>query len=416
MIEIHGLVQGASLDDELKELQRDISRAYETPIGALYAPSDKEAIKIIKQTAQRMKQLNPTLFLLVGIGGSAQGAQALVQALHGLYGNATKPVRFYCADTIDNDLNTALLFLVRQELEQGGKVLLCIISKSGKTVETLINGSLFLELLKALHPTDYTKYLIIITDRGSVLEEYARTCGYELLTIEPLVGGRYSVFTAVGLFPLMMLGIDTDTFCEGATDFLENPQDAAVSASTIYSHYIKGYLIHDIFLFSPDLAMLGNWYKQLIGESLGKKFSCEGSIVEIGITPTVSLGTVDLHSVIQLYLAGPRNRITTFVSVKEEADDLLVPDTGLTNLVQGLAGRPVTAVKRALFEGVMAAYKSEGRPFMSTVLTQKDSYSIGRWMMMKMVETILLGRLLDINPFDQPAVELYKQNARQFMS
>ena len=106
---------------------------------------------------------------------------------------------------------------MRQELEQGGTLLLCIVSKSGKTVETLINGALFLELLKAFHPDDYAKYLIIITDRGSALEDYARTVGCELLTIEPQIGGRFSVFTAVGLFPLMMLGIDTESFCSGAT-------------------------------------------------------------------------------------------------------------------------------------------------------------------------------------------------------
>ena len=93
---------------------------------------------------------------------------------------------------------------------------------------------------------------------------------------------------------------------------------------------------------------------------------------------------------------------------------MLVPDTPLMDLVPGLAGCSITFIKHALMHGVMAAYKQEGRPFMSTVLPQKDPYFLGQWMMMKMIETILLGGLFDINPFDQPAVELYKQSARQF--
>ena len=118
----------------------------------------------------------------------------------------------------------------------------------------------------------------------------------------------------------MMLGIDTDAFCAGAAEAVATPREAGLSAATIYSHYKIGYLIHDLFLFSPELAMLGNWYKQLIGESLGKKYGCDGTVLEVGITPTVSLGTVDLHSVIQLYLAGPVIELPTFVSVKKESE------------------------------------------------------------------------------------------------
>ena len=107
--------------------------------------------------------------------------------------------------------------------------------------------------MKAFHPDDYAKYLIIITDRGSALEDYARTVGCELLTIEPQIGGRFSVFTAVGLFPLMMLGIDTESFCSGATQAVAAPEEAGFTAATIYGHYKKGYLIHDLFFSRLNL-------------------------------------------------------------------------------------------------------------------------------------------------------------------
>ncbi len=409
--------------DEIGIIKKALQRGYETPYGALSASSDKATLTTIKAVVLKIKKKAPTLLMLVGIGGSNMGTLALAQALLGSFFNERDPVmRLYCADTIDSEYTGALLTIVEEELKKGGTVLLCIITKSGTTTETVINGSLFLELLKKYRPLEYRDHVVLITDAGSPLASVAPTQGYTLLEIPALVGGRFSVFSAVSLFPLGLLGIDTDEVCQGASAMLEiclnedlQRNEAARTALTLFAHYHHGYDIHDLFPFSPDLVMLAQWYKQLIGESLGKKYDRHGRLVEVGIAPTVSVGTVDLHSVVQLYLAGPRTRITTFIIQEGEHKILQVPDNEYSAVIPGLPGKSVTVVKEAIFKGVLEAYKQERRPFMVVDLANNPGHNIGAFMMMKMVETLFLGRLFGIDPFDQPAVELYKEETRRLL-
>ncbi|MBA2307566.1 hypothetical protein H0W26_05530 [Candidatus Dependentiae bacterium] len=409
-----------TLLSEIDIIKDSLSREYETPYGCLYTPFDEGSFSACQTLAERLKTRNPTLFILVGIGGSNMGALAVVQAMKGSRYYEGPPLRFYCADTIDNDATKSLIREIERELEEGGVPVLCIITKSGSTTETLINGALLYECIKKYRPLDYHEYIIVISDEGSALYSVADAMGCERLPVPPAVGGRYSVFSAVGMFPLMMMGIDGASFARGSRLMLErclskdsNENEAAASATTIFNAYLAGCVIHDIFVFSPALAMLGYWYKQLIGESLGKKHDSTGALVEVGISPTVSLGTVDLHSVVQLYLAGPRIRLTTFLSFDHEPTDLEVPDNHISGVLQGLAGRSVTFVKDTIQTGVMQAYATEKRPFMDLTLAYKSSEKLGEFMMMKMVETIFLARLFSINAFDQPAVELYKEQARK---
>jgi len=354
--------------------------------------------------------------MLVGIGGSNMGTLAVLQAL-----GKKKDSDFLCADTIDEQYTTSLLEQFRATLAAGHKVLLCIVTKSGATPETIINGSLFLEVLKEYHPDDYAKYVVAITDEGSSLCTLAQKEGFAYLEIPRLVGGRYSVFTPVGLFPLMLLGIDVQGLCKGAEKALRSCLDesleineAALNALSLFAHYKKGYTTHNLFVFSPYLVQLANWYKQLIGESLGKKESTKGELVEVGFTPLVSLGTTDLHSVVQMYLAGPRTMFTSFLFFDDEPQALTIPHNSLSETIQGMPGRSVTSVKSAIIQGTIAAYKKQQRPSLVTDL-EHTAESIGSFLIIKMVETMLLGRLLSINPFDQPAVELYKQETREIL-
>jgi glucose-6-phosphate isomerase len=410
----------ATILEEIQLLQDALKQGYDTPYGAFYAPQDSHAIDVIKNLALTLQKSQPTLLMLVGIGGSNMGTLAVAQALLGNF-NGGKGIKFYCADTIDNDYTQELLKIFEDELMLGGSVILCIVTKSGTTAETIINAALFYELLKKYRPNDYAEHTVYITDASSPLVTVAVQQGSWLLEIPKNVGGRFSVFTAVGLFPLALLGIDIDDFCRGAavmlSEMLEHGEksEAARTAATLFSHYERGYVIHDIFPFTPEFVFLAQWYKQLIGESLGKKYDLAGRLVEVGITPTVSIGTTDLHSVVQLYLAGPHNRITTFIKVLHESENVVVPDNELGRIIPGLARRSVTFIKNAIFTGVTAAYKKESRPFMIVELPDKSSYHLGAFMMMKMIETLFLARLFSINPFDQPAVELYKEETRRVL-
>lgn len=402
---------------------------YDTPYGALAAPYDGELIQKCKYLAAQINLNPPSLVVLAGIGGSSMGSLAILQAMleqepGGLLyvkrpGNQS--TRFICADTIDNDLSTAYLSLVEKELAEKRRVLLIIVTKSGTTTETIINGSLFLDCLKKHNTTTYHEDVVIITDAASPLEKIAVQEKFALLTIPKAVGGRFSVFTAVGLFPLALMGIDIDSFCEGArgelTSLLNLEMDSprVDDALMIADYYEKGFCIHDLFVFSPRLQMLAQWYKQLIGESLGKKDTVDGEIVHIGITPTISLGTSDLHSVVQLYLAGPRNRITTFLAIRNEPETVIVPENVLSSTLTGLQRSSITFTKHAIFQGVSAAYQKEGLPIHARAFDYKNVSDLGAYMLAKMVETIFLAAIWKINPFDQPAVELYKQETRAFL-
>lgn len=411
------------VQDEMETIKKLLEQGYTSPYAALLTPSDSDALASVVRVTQQLQALRPTLLLLIGIGGSNMGTLAITQALLGSFYNDTCPeLNFYCADTIDNDMQEMLLKRIEGELLQSGTVLLCLVTKSGTTTESLINGSLFIELLKKHRPLDYDKYVVCISDADSPLRGVAQKKGFTFLEIPKNVGGRFSVFSTVGLLPLTVLGIDTDALCKGAYDMLteslhqKEKSAAAQSALMLNSYYQKGYDIHALFVFSPDLLMLGNWYKQLIGESLGKKFDRKGNAIEAGMTPLVSVGTTDLHSVAQLYLAGPRTTITTFIDCERENTILTVPVNEVSEITHGLAGKSVTSIKKAIFQGVTEAYADEQRPFMVCTLEEKNAYQLGQFMMMKMIETLLLARLWNINPFDQPAVELYKSRAQDLMN
>jgi glucose-6-phosphate isomerase len=409
---------------EIESINQALGLGYTTDYAALNLPTDKQIVPLIDSAVRKIKDMHPTMLIVIGIGGSNLGTLAVFQALYGtLYNISHEGIKFHCADTIDDDMLTVLLMLAERELKLNNTIIITIVTKSGTTAETLINGALFIQLLKKYQPDGAHNTIVVITDKDSPLWYSAYREGYHLLEIPKLVGGRYSVLSAVGLFPLALMGVDIKQLLAGALAMrticvskLLEQNSSALSALIIYNYYLQGITIHDTFIFSPDMAMLGAWYRQLVGESLGKSHDHTGKLVEVGITPTVSIGTTDLHSVVQLYLGGPRDKITTFVVLAQEHQHLMVPYDPILDPVSELGGKSVTYVKQAIFKAVTRAYEKEKRPFMTIILPDKSAYALGQFIMMKMCEIIYLGNLLGVNVFDQPAVELYKEETRKILS
>jgi glucose-6-phosphate isomerase len=161
-------------------------------------------------------------------------------------------------------------------------------------------------------------------------------------------------------------------------------------------------------LFSTDLESLGKWYRQLMAESIGKK--------GIGLTPTVSIGSTDLHSMVQLYLGGPKDKLTNFVSAHFNTE-LKVPYYPEYNeLVPHLQKKELNHIMHAILYGTKAAYKKHKRPFTETRLDGKNAYAIGAYLQLKMTEIIMLAHLFKVNPFDEPEVESYKKETRHVLS
>lgn len=413
---------GEKLQAEIERIAAAQKSGYDSDYASIILAKDKKLRQAVHALAQEKMQLQPTALVVIGIGGSNLGTVAVLEAVYGKFYNEQQPdIKVYFADTVDTDHVYDIVLLVEQELEKGNNVIVAMMSKSGATMETVANAEIFIYLLKKCRPEDYHRYMVAITDEGSKLWDLAGAHRFDRCAIPARVGGRYSVFSAVGLFPLAMIGVDINQLHAGAesmisactnADIFTNP--AALSAAILFLNYQKGFFIHDTFLFSVDLESLGKWYRQLIGESIGKTRKADGA--PVGITPTVSIGSTDLHSVAQLYLGGPHDKFTTFVSVEKNKSDVIVPaEPILQKLVASLGRMPLSSIMKAILKGVKSAYIKQELPFVEVTVAEKSASHIAQFMQFKMLEMMYLGYLLEVNPFDQPHVELYKEETRKML-
>jgi len=413
------------LKPEIRNLADSVSGGYEDDNASINLPDDKDMLGKVKQVINEKLQLKPKYLIVVGIGGSNLGAMAVQEAVLGkLYNQLSPAVKVLYADTVDSDLINAIAKIIEPTLAKEDNVILNVISKLGATTETIANFTVLADLLRRHRNGEYAKYVVATCDKGSELWELALEEGFSLLEIPEKVGGRYSVFSPVGLFPLGFLGINLGRLLEGARSMRDacinmeaekNP--AAIAAAIQYLHHKRGRSISDLFLFSNDLESVGKWFRQLMAESLGKEYNKKGEKVNCGITPTVSIGSTDLHSMAQLYLGGPHDKFTTFVRVEKSNSRVDVPRLrDYSQLVSGIQGKSLDEIMDAILEGTKRAFRADRRPFVETTLPDKSEYSMGQFLQFKMMETVYLAYLLDVNPYDQPNVEGYKEETRKILA
>lgn len=415
----------ASAKSEIERMQKAQETGYESSYASINLPADDQMRRHIKEVIALQQSRKPCVLVVIGIGGSCLGTMAVHEMLYGRHYNADNPViRVYYVDTIDVDMLHEILRFVEEYLKQDNEIIINVISKSGNTTETVVNFEFFFDLIKKYRPHNYQESIVITTDEGSKMWEFGAEAGITCLAVPRQVGGRYSVLSAVGLFPLGLIGVDIDALCAGAADSIKRctsmtiaENDAVQRAAVLYMNYQVGRMIHDTFMFSVDGESLGKWYRQLMGESIGKAFDREGKLVHVGITPTVSIGSTDLHSVGQLYLGGPHDKVTTFIAVEKTKFHLVLPTyASFDKLVAKIQGKSVKSILNAIMQGVQHAYMHAGLPFMTIVLPQKNARYIGQLMQMQMLEIMYLGYMFNVDPFDQPQVELYKKETRKILA
>jgi glucose-6-phosphate isomerase len=305
-----------------------------------------------------------------------------------------------------------ILQVIVHAIQKNKRVVLNIISKSGTTTETIANYEVLLSVLE-WYGRPQSESVVITSDRGSALWKYAEKHYIPRLEIPKFVGGRYSVFSPVGLFPLAVAGIDIKALCRGAAKMtavalspIKN-NFPAQSATDLYYHYKNGKNIAETFVFGTNLESLGKWYRQLLGESTGKQFSLSKKEIWNGITPTVAIGSTDLHSMAQLYLGGPRDKFMMFI-LPEFATSPKLPNSEEFNaLVPGIQKKSLQKIMEAISEGFIQSLQKQGRPYNILAFKQCPE-AIGAIMQFKMFETLYLAHLMNVNPFDQPNVEEYK--------
>ncbi len=401
-------------------LRNGQAEVYETVYSFLRLSNDRVLVEEVLLAVRKHAARKPRLMIIVGIGGSNLGIRAIQEALLGCRYNATEPeLKVYYADSVDTVAMAELLLIIKVVLDRGHEVICVIITKSGTTTETVANAQLITTLLEQERPLSYKKSIVIITDKNSIMHRIAVAEKIDYLLIPRNVGGRFSVFSSVGLFPLAMLNIKIEELLSGASYALEclksdiSANISAQSAVNAYLHYVHGRSINDFFIFDQSLAYLGGWYRQLVGESLGKK---NYQRHPVGITPTISLGTNDLHSVGQLYLGGPNDKYTTFLRVAYHPQDLVVPQGIFSSAAPWVEKKSLGCIKEAIFRGVTDAYRERERPFVILNLPEITPFWLGVLLQMKMIEIIYLGLLLEVDPFDQPDVEAYKTTTQRILS
>lgn len=408
------------LKKDIIEMRKFNGGSYEDPRCFINLPSDKKMVRDVRKVISEKKKFKPECLVVVGVGGSNLGTWAVQEAVLGrLYNHMNPKIKVFYADTVDSDNIKRILCAIEPSLKKG-RVVVNVVSKSGSTTETILNFQVILRALKSHR--NYKRCVVVTTDRDSKLWDLAEKEGFSLLEVPKKVGGRYSVLSPVGLFPLGILGVDIEELLEGAGKMTEKclKKDvrrnyAALGAASIYFHNKAGLNIHNIFLFSKDFESLGKWYRQLLAESIGKEHDLFGREIFNGITPMVSVGTIDLHSIAQLYLGGPFDKLTTFVQVEHNRNKVRIPKiSGISGLTAG-GGDDMEFVMNATLKGVKKAFIKGKRPFNEVTLPDKSAFSIGQFLQLKMIETFFLGRLFNVNPFDQPSVESYKEETRRIL-
>jgi len=414
----------ARVNDEIQKMNHALTCGYDDTRASLNLVSDEDALKKIKELISKKRELNPACIVVVGIGGSNLGTIAVQEAILGKLFNQLEPdVRILYADTVDSDLIEDIKQIIETMLNQGKNVLINGVSKSGGTTETMANFKVLVDLVQK-YRSNVNEYVIVTTDKDSKFWNYANKHGFDVLEIPKKVGGRFSVFSPAGLFPLGIIGINIDTILKGAadmrnrclsSDILQNP--ASLSATLKYIHHKKGINIDNKFLFSTDLESFGKWYRQLMGESIGKEYNINNEQIFEGITPTVSIGSTDLHSMAQLYLGGPYDKFTTFISVEQNKSQIEIPDDiEFSSLVEGINGKYLQNIMDAILQGTKIAFKKGNRPFSEIFLPDKSEHSIGQLLQLMMMEMMYLGALLNVDPFNQPNVEEYKVETRRILT
>jgi len=351
--------------------------------------------------------------VVFGIGGSALGAQSIDYALRGsplFYNSPSTTPRLLVLDHIEPSAFLAM----RDALDPKDSVFV-LISKSGDTSETLAQ---YLFLIKHMPAVPRDNIFVITDPKKGFLRELATRKKWSTLPVPPEVGGRFSVFSAVGLFPLALVGIDVASLVLGAKNMqsfcntnslAENP--GALMAVVWHYWLVTQHMTQVVMMpYSDRLRYFSDWFAQLFGESLGKKVVGSNGEQHVGFTPIKAVGVTDQHSQLQLYLEGPRDKLLSFVDVDsyDDAGCLGVSDFA-DDRIEFLNDKTLLALMRAEKQATAEALRENQRPNQTVSLASLDEYSLGQLYQLFMNVVPYLGALLDINPFDQPAVERIKR-------
>ena len=366
---------------------------------------DKEELARIKEDAKYVRD-NFDILVVCGIGGSYLGARSALEALNGLKSPDKLEIIFMGQTFSPNYVAQVMEYL------KGKNFAINVISKSGTTTETSISFRLLKELLeKQVGKEKARKAIFATTDKEKgALKTLATKEGYKTYVLPGNIGGRYSVFTAVGTFPLACAGIDVEALIKGAKQAREEIESQPLAVNKCYQYavmidymYRHNKPVEMYVTYEPQMSQISEWLKQLFGESEGKEHK--------GLFPSSATFSTDLHSLGQYIQDGTPLLFETIINVLNPKDDIVIPhdDEDLDGL-NYLEGKNLAFVNQKAFEGTLQAHEDGGVPCNVITVDKLDAYNLGYLFYFFMRACAMSAYLLEINPFNQPGVEVYKKN------
>ena len=383
-------------------------------LGWLELPTnyDKKEVENIKKAAKRIRG-NSEVLVVIGIGGSYLGARAVIEGLtHTFYNYLPQEQRkgpqiLYVGNNLNpNYVNDLIELIGDRDLS------INVISKSGTTTEPAIAFRIFRELLENKYGLkEAQKRIYVTTDqKKGALKQIANEENYTTFVIPDNIGGRYSVLTAVGLLPIAVAGINIDKLLEGARFAQEKYADKNLKYNDCYKYAVARNMLYKnknaieiLVSYEPKLHYIIEWWKQLYGESEGK----EGK----GIYPTGAEFTTDLHSLGQFIQEGTRNLFETVIHIKDSDSNLSIhQDEDNLDELNYLVDKDLHYINTKAMEGTISAHMEGGVPNLMITMDKLNEFTLGHLIYFFELACSMSGKILGINPFDQPGVEKYKTN------
>ena len=403
-------IYNIQIDDKQKKelVQHCLNEKVSSKVGFYNLP--KLMKPVLKEIRSFVKSLPAEIdtFLLIGVGGSALGPQTIDEALR----TSKTKKKFICLDNTDPDVLNDVLDTINLE-----KTVVNVVSKSGSTLETMVNFSVIHDVFYSkLKEKSYQHYVFTTDPENSCLKDYAEEHNVKCFYIPPNVGGRFSVLSPVGLLMTEFMGYNGTKLLNGAeriiSSFFDDTDPQAKNDLLDYT-LLKFHAFRNdhksvsvMMPYSSKLAHFSAWYKQLWGESLGKRTDLDGANIYVGQTPVAAVGSVDQHSILQYLIEGPKSAIMTFIKINKRVSIHTVEHPLLNTM---FSNTNIGNLNNKQLNASAEALANEGRPSLILEIETLNETSLGQLFIFFEFVTSVWGKLLNINPYDQPGVELGKK-------
>tara|TARA_B100000767_G_scaffold144789_1_gene136572 strand:+ start:862 stop:2016 length:1155 start_codon:yes stop_codon:yes gene_type:complete len=366
-----------------KKIKKDLNNLLKENNTVLKSLSSTYKNSYSKATILRLKKYS--YIRVIGMGGSILGTESIYNFLK------KKIKKNFC---FNNNLHPKIT------LHNKKKFLNLVVSKSGNTLETISNSNIIIK--------NNSKNIFITENKESYLYLLANKLKAEIIHHNNFIGGRYSVLSEVGMLPAELMGLDINKFKQ-LNNLVKNKKfiNSLIINVNNTLHFLKQKKFNSIILnYDESSNSLFQWYQQLIAESLGKKGK--------GILPIISTMPKDNHSVMQLYLDGPKNNFFTFFYVREKNSNEINKNTILSSY-NYLKNKDLAKIILSQKLATEKVFLKKNMPFRSFEIINRDEKTLGELFCFFILETIMLGRALKVNPYDQPSVELIKKETKKIL-